>query len=104
MKRLLLISSVLVVMMCNVVFAASNFSFAKIEWTDSPEQMKQKIEEWGVMGECTKLTGPSPATYAEIFYPANANLFKNSGEDEKIIKYLGEEQTIFMFAPYYTDI
>lgn len=103
MKKLLLISSVLVVMMCNVVFAGSNFSFAKIEWTDTPEQMKQKIVDSKALGECIESNGPFRETYVNIFTSIDF-IFENSMEDEKIIEDLDKEQIPFIFCMYRTAV
>lgn len=105
MKKLLLISSVLVVMMFNIVSAAE-FNTCGIEWTDTPDQIKEKLINAKVLGKYSPSIseGPFQATYYEIVAPYCLDSSTNHLKGEKILEEVAEEQKVFYYMSYYTNI
>lgn len=67
MKRLLLISSVLVVMMCSTI-NCFGFSYGGIKWSDTPDQIIEKLVNLKYLGKVNEGSKePIYATYPDIF-------------------------------------
>jgi hypothetical protein len=93
MKRLLLISSVLVVMMCNIVFAAE-FSIRKIDWSDTPEQVKEKLDVLGEYTFLSKIDEGAVTNFTTVFGP-DENLNADTDND---YKELSDEEKSFSWG------